>query len=91
MTTTRKATRTESRRAWPMLLLWIFPGLALLPLVLEHPAHVLASGLLPPLGSRVLSPLLASPVSRGRRWVRPGARPSPGPWRPPLAGAAPAN
>lgn len=45
MTTPSKETSTESGRAWPMWILWIFAGVALLLLVLEHRAHVLGWGL----------------------------------------------
>jgi hypothetical protein len=45
MTTPRKQTATESGRAWPMWIFWIFAGVALLLLVLEHRAHVLGWGL----------------------------------------------
>ena len=45
MTTPRKTTGTESSRAWPMWVFWIFAGVALLLLVLEHRAHVLGWGL----------------------------------------------
>lgn len=45
MTTPRKQTGTESGRAWAMWIFWIFAGVALLLLVLEHRAHVLGWGL----------------------------------------------
>ena len=41
MTTPKKQTGTESGRAWRMRIFWIFAGVALLLLVLEHRAHVL--------------------------------------------------
>jgi hypothetical protein len=41
MTTPKKQTGTESGRAWPTWIFWIFAGVALLLLVLEHRAHVL--------------------------------------------------
>ena len=41
MTTPRKQAGTESGRAWPMWIFWIFAGVALLLLVLEHRAQVL--------------------------------------------------
>ena len=45
MTTPRKQAGPESGRAWPMWIFWIFAGVALLLLVLEHRAHVLGWGL----------------------------------------------
>ncbi len=45
MSTPRKQTDTESGRAWPMWIFWVFAGVALLLLVLEHRAHVLGWGL----------------------------------------------
>jgi hypothetical protein len=45
MTTPRKTTGTESGRAWPMWIFWLFAGVALLLQVLEHRAHVLGWGL----------------------------------------------
>jgi hypothetical protein len=54
MTTPRKQTGTESGRAWPMWIFWIFAGVALLLLVLEHRAHVLGWGLHALLGLCVL-------------------------------------
>jgi hypothetical protein len=45
MTTPRKQTGTESRRAWPKWAFWIFAGAALLLLTLEHRAHALGWGL----------------------------------------------
>ena len=41
MTTPKKHTGTESGRAWPTWIFWIFAGVALLLLVLEHRARVL--------------------------------------------------
>ncbi|MBN8489866.1 MAG: DUF2933 domain-containing protein [Burkholderiales bacterium] len=41
MTTPKKQTGTESGRARSMWIFWIFAGVALLLLVLEHRAHVL--------------------------------------------------
>jgi cell division protein FtsW (lipid II flippase) len=45
MTTPRKQSGTESGRAWTKWIFWIFAGVALLLLVLEHRAHVLGWGL----------------------------------------------
>jgi hypothetical protein len=45
MTTPTKHTGTEPDRAWPTWIFWIFAGVALLLLVLEHRAHVLGWGL----------------------------------------------
>lgn len=45
MTAPKKQTGTESGRAWPIWIFWIFAGVALLLLVLERRAHVLGWGL----------------------------------------------
>ena len=45
MTTPRNQTATDPGRAWPKWIFWIFAGVALLLLVLEHRAHVLGWGL----------------------------------------------
>jgi hypothetical protein len=45
MSTPRKQDGTESGRGWRMWIFWIFAGVTLLLLVLEHRAHVLGWGL----------------------------------------------
>ena len=45
MTDPKKQSDAESGRAWPKWIFWIFAGVALLLLVLEHRAHVLGWGL----------------------------------------------
>ncbi len=62
MTTPRKETSTEPGRAWPM---WIFAGVALLLLVLEHRAHVLGWGLHALLGLCVVLLYLAIRADSG--------------------------
>jgi hypothetical protein len=54
MSTSRKQTGTESGFAWPTWIFWIFAGVALLVLALEHRAHVLGWGLHALLGLCVL-------------------------------------
>jgi hypothetical protein len=41
MTTPKKPSDTESGRAWPRWVFWMFAAVALLLLVLEHRAHAL--------------------------------------------------
>jgi hypothetical protein len=65
MTTPRKETSTEPGRAWPMWIFWIFAGVALLLLVLEHRAHVLGWGLHALLGLCVVLLYLAIRADSG--------------------------
>jgi hypothetical protein len=45
MTDPKNHSGAESGRTWPKWIFWIFAGVALLLLVLEHRAHVLGWGL----------------------------------------------
>jgi len=45
MTDPTKHSGAESGRRWPKWIFWLFAGVALLLLVLEHRAHVLGWGL----------------------------------------------
>ena len=65
MTAPKKQTGTESGRAWPMWIFWIFAGVALLMLVLEHRAHVLGWGLHALLGLCVVLLYLAIRADSG--------------------------
>lgn len=79
MTTRRRQAGTESGRAWPMWIFWIFAGVALLMLVLEHRAHVLGWGLHALLGLCVVLLYVAVRADSGdHRDGRPSKRPPEG-------------